>query len=142
MSDRGSIEENVTGNSSENVEGEASEVQTLTQERVNEQIRGLIAPLTHQLEELTRLVQEMVTTQHPDHYLRTDFGTTSGTASYQPGTYLIIFDKIHPSSSLYRAVWCATRFACLPPQKMTKFFNNKSLSDYDCSFAKEKFNNY
>ena len=74
-----SIEENATGNSSENVEGEVSEIQTLTQEAVNEQIRGFIAPLTRQLEEFTRLFQGLVTTQHPDHYPRTDFGTTSGT---------------------------------------------------------------
>ena len=56
MSDHGSAEENATGISSENVKGEVSEVQTLTQEAVNEQIRGCIAPLTHRLEELTRLV--------------------------------------------------------------------------------------
>ena len=73
MSDHGSTEENITGNPSQNVEGEVSEIQTLPQEPVNEQIRGFIAPLTRQLEELTRLVQGIVTTQHPDHYPRTDF---------------------------------------------------------------------
>ena len=45
MSESGSIEENVTGNSSENVKGEVSETQALTLETVNGQIRGFIAPL-------------------------------------------------------------------------------------------------
>ena len=62
---------------------ELYETQMLTQEAVNEQIRGFIAPLNRQLEELTRLVQRLVTTLHQDHYPRTDFGTTSGTATYQ-----------------------------------------------------------
>ena len=62
---------------------EVSEIQTLTQEAVNEQIRRFISPLTRQLEELSRLVQGKVTTQHPDHYPRTDFGATSGTATHQ-----------------------------------------------------------
>ena len=56
MSHHGSTEQNTTTITSENVEGEVSEIQTLTQEAVNEQIRGFIAPLTRQLEELTRLV--------------------------------------------------------------------------------------
>ena len=81
MSDHGSIAENVTGNSLENVEGEVSEVETLVQEEVNEQMRGFIPPLTRQLEELTRLVQGMVTTQHPDLYPKTDFGNISGTTT-------------------------------------------------------------
>ena len=87
LSDNGSIEENVTGNLSKNVEGGVSEIQTLTQEAVNEQVREFIAPLTRQLEELTRLLQGMVTTQHPDHYRGIDFGTTSGTATHQSDTY-------------------------------------------------------
>ena len=64
MSDHGSTEENATGISSENVEGEVSEIQTLIQEAINEQIGGFIASLTGQLEELTRLLQEMTTTPH------------------------------------------------------------------------------
>ena len=36
MSENGSIEENLTGNSSKNVKVEVSEIQTLTQEAVNE----------------------------------------------------------------------------------------------------------
>ena len=83
MSENGSIEENVTGNSSENVGGEVSEVQTLTEEAVNEQIKRFIAPLIRQLGELTRLVQGMVTTPHPSHYPRTAVGTTYGTARHQ-----------------------------------------------------------
>ena len=39
MSDNGSIEEKVAGNSSENVDEEVSESQTLTQQAVNEQSR-------------------------------------------------------------------------------------------------------
>ena len=69
-------------NSSENVEREVSEIHTLTQEAVKEQVKGFVAPLTLELEELTRLVQGMVTTPHPSHYPRADFGTTSGTASH------------------------------------------------------------
>ena len=56
MSYHDSTEEIANRSSSENVEGEILKFQTLTQEAVNEQIRGLIAPLTRQLEELTRLV--------------------------------------------------------------------------------------
>ena len=50
MSHHGSTEELVNRSSSENVEGESPEIQTLTQEAVNEQIRRFIAPLTRQLE--------------------------------------------------------------------------------------------
>ena len=57
MSNHGSREEIANRSSSENVEGEILELQTLTQEAVNEQIRGFIAHLTRSLEELTRLVQ-------------------------------------------------------------------------------------
>ena len=42
--------------SSENVEREVSEFQTLTQEAVGKQIRVFVASLTRQLDELTRLV--------------------------------------------------------------------------------------
>ena len=55
-------------------------MQTLTQEAIDEQIRGFIALLTRQLEELTQLVEEMSTTRHPNSYPRTELGTTSGTA--------------------------------------------------------------
>ena len=57
MSENDSIEEDSAGNSSENFDEEVPEIHTLTQEAVNEQIKGFIAPLTRQLEELTRLVQ-------------------------------------------------------------------------------------
>ena len=80
MGNHGSTEEIANRSSSKNVQGEVSEIQTLTQEAVNEQIRGLIAPLTRQLEELTRLVQRMATTQCRNQYPRPEFGTTSGTA--------------------------------------------------------------
>ena len=41
MSNHGRTEEIANRSSSENVEGEVAELQTLTQEAVNEQIRGL-----------------------------------------------------------------------------------------------------
>ena len=65
MSEDGSIEENRASNSSENFGEEVPEIHTLTQEAVNEQIKGFIAPLTCQLEELTRLLEGMVTTPNP-----------------------------------------------------------------------------
>ena len=86
MSNHGSTEEIAKRVSSENVEGEVPEFQTLTQEAVNEQIRGLIAPLNRQLEELTLLVQGMTTSRRPNSYPRTEIGTTSGTAMPQCDT--------------------------------------------------------
>ena len=83
MSNHGSTEEIDNGVSSKNVEGEIPEFQTLSQEALNEQIRGFIAPLTRQLEELTRLVQGMITSKHPISYPRTELCTTSGTAMLQ-----------------------------------------------------------
>ena len=88
MSDHGSTEENEAGILSENVEEEVSEIQTLTHEAVNKQIRGFIAPLIRRLEELTRLVQGMNTTRHPNHFPRTEFGTTSGIAMPQSDTWI------------------------------------------------------
>ena len=73
-------------NSPENVKRESPDIQTLTQEAVNEQIRGFIAPLIRHLEELTRLVQGISTSRHPNSYPRTDHGTTSGTAMPQSDT--------------------------------------------------------
>ena len=83
MSNHGSTEEIANRRSSENLEGEVPEFQTLTQDAVNEQIRGFIVPLTHQLEEVTRLVQGMTTPRHPSSYPRTEFGNTSGSAMPQ-----------------------------------------------------------
>ena len=85
-SENGSIEENIAGNSSENVKREVSENQTLTQEAVKEQIKGFIGPLTRQREQLTRLVQGMVTPPHPSYCLRTDFATTPGRATHNSDT--------------------------------------------------------
>ena len=48
MSNHGRTEELANRSSSEKVEGEISEFQTLTQQAANEQIRGVIAPLTRQ----------------------------------------------------------------------------------------------
>ena len=83
MSKHGSTEEIANGSLSEIVEREISEFQTLTQEAVIQQNRAFIAPLTRQLEELTRLVQGMTTSRHPNFYPRTELGITSGTAMPQ-----------------------------------------------------------
>ena len=91
MSHHGSTEEMTNRNLSENVKGGYSEIQTLTQEAVDEQIRGFTAPLTRQLEELTRLVQEMSTSGYPSSYPRTELGTTSGTAMPQSDLYIYIY---------------------------------------------------
>ena len=81
MSHHRSTEEIASRSLSENVDGEIPEIQTLTQEAVNEQIRGFIAPLTRQLEDLTRLMQGMSNSRHRNP--RTELGTTSGTAMPQ-----------------------------------------------------------
>ena len=86
MSNHGSTEEIAEKVSSENVEGEVPEFQTLTQEAVNEQIRGFIAPLNRQLEELTLLVQGMTTSRHPNSYPKTELGNTCGPAMPQCDT--------------------------------------------------------
>ena len=83
MSNHGSNEEIANRSSSEHVAGEIPEFQTLTQEAVKEKMRGFIAPLTRQLEELSRLVQRMNTARHPNSYPRTELSTTSGTAMPQ-----------------------------------------------------------
>ena len=83
MSHHSSSEEIANWSSSENVDGEKPEIQTLTQKAVNEQIRGFITPLTRQLDELTRLVQGMSTSRHPNSYPKTELGTTPGTAMPQ-----------------------------------------------------------
>ena len=61
MNENGSVEENRASSSSENTEEEFPEFRTFTE------IKGFIAPVTRQLEELTRLVQGIVTTLHPSH---------------------------------------------------------------------------
>ena len=83
MSIHGSMEKLANRSSSADVEREVPESQMLKQEAVNEQIRGFVAPLTRQLEELTRLLQGMTTSRHPNSYPRTQLGTTSGTAMPQ-----------------------------------------------------------
>ena len=86
MSHHGSTEEIVNRSSPENIEGGNPAIQMLTQEAVNEQIRGFIAPLTCPPEELTRLVQIMSTSKHPSSHPRIELGTTSGTAMPQSGS--------------------------------------------------------
>ena len=53
MSENGSIESSGIGNPWENIGKEIPQVGVLIQEAVKEQIKGFIAPLTRQLEELT-----------------------------------------------------------------------------------------
>ena len=72
ISNHGSREEIANRSSPENFEAEVPEFQTLTQEAVNEQIRVFIAPLSLQLEELTRLVQGMTTSRHPNSHPGTE----------------------------------------------------------------------
>ena len=86
MSENGNSEDNRASKSWENAEEEVLEIRTLTQEAVNEQVKGFSTPLTRQLEELTWLVQGMLTTPHPIHYPRADYNATSGAAVYQPDT--------------------------------------------------------
>ena len=90
MSDHGSTKENAIGISSENVEEEVPKSQTLTQKAINEQIRGFFAPLTRQLEELTRLEQGKATTRHTNHCLRTEFGTTFVTVMPQSDRVTVV----------------------------------------------------
>ena len=87
LGNHGRKEEISNRSSSENVEGEIPEFQTMTQQAVNEQIRGFITPVNRQLE-LTRLVQGTTTSRHPNSYPRTEVGTTSGTAMSQSDTLL------------------------------------------------------
>ena len=91
MSHHGSTEDIANRSSSENVVGENPDTQTLTQEAVDERIRGFIAPLNRQLEELTRLVQEMSTSRHPRSNPRTELGTTSGMAMPQFDNGSLVF---------------------------------------------------
>ena len=84
MSNHGGTEEITNRSSWEIVRGENPEFQTLTQDAFNEQnIRGFIAFLFHQPEELTRLVQGMTTVMHSNSCPKIELGTTSGTAMPQ-----------------------------------------------------------
>ena len=87
MSNLGSTKEIANGISSESIEGEVLELQMLTQEAVNELIRGFTAPITCQLEQLTRLVQGMTASRHSNFYPRTELGTTPGTVLPQFDTH-------------------------------------------------------
>ena len=88
MSKNGSTEYNRAGklNSSENTKEEVPEVCVLTQEAVNEHIKGYIASITKQLGKMTRLVQGMMTIPHPSHYPRADYSAISGAPVHQPDT--------------------------------------------------------
>ena len=83
MSENVHVKESQRKTSSENVEGEFPEIQSLTQEAVNEQHKGFITPLTDQPEESTRLIKGMVTTPHPSQNPRTVHVIFSGTATHQ-----------------------------------------------------------
>ena len=83
LSHHGITAETANRSSSEYIEGENAEFQTLTQEAVNEVIRGFITPLNRKLEVLTRLVQGMTTSRHPNNYPWTELGITAGTTMPQ-----------------------------------------------------------
>ena len=55
-------------NSPEANENEGPEIRAITEEEIDEPINSFIAPLTRQLEDLTRLVQGMITASHPDYH--------------------------------------------------------------------------
>ena len=63
---------------------EIAAVRVLTEEVVNEQIKGFITPLPRQLEEVSSVVQEMVTTPLPSQYPRADYSAISGASVHQP----------------------------------------------------------
>ena len=76
-----------TGLVAENNEAEVPEVHALAQELVNEQMKGIIAPVTRQPEEMTRPVQGTVTTLNASNHPRADYSATSGGAVHQHDIY-------------------------------------------------------
>ena len=94
MGENGSVKVNRGKKLSEYTEKEFPEIRILTQEAVNEQIKGFIAPLTRQLEELTALVRGMVTKPHPSHHPRTGYSNISGRVAHQPYTYFYGFREL------------------------------------------------
>ena len=62
---------------------EESNARTLTQGKDNEQIRSFIAPLTDQLEYLTRLIQRMSAAQHPNKYPSAGTSASFSASGYQ-----------------------------------------------------------
>ena len=99
MSQHSSTEEVANKNSLKNIVGENREMQTLTQEALDEQIRGFVAPLTRQVEELNRLVQEMSTSREPKSNPRTELRTTFGTAMRQSG----MVERVHRTRNRRRS---------------------------------------
>ena len=63
-----------------------TEARILTHDDVNEQIRSYIALLTKQLEDLTRLLQGMLSTQQRNAYPRAATSDSFSIAGYQPDT--------------------------------------------------------
>ena len=83
MSENNSTESSPVRNAPEcNVEDEP-EVYILTQEDVNEQIGSHIAPLTKQLEDMTRLIQGMTTAQNPTSHPRAGTSASFSATGYQ-----------------------------------------------------------
>ena len=91
MSENGSIEGNRVYNTSENAEEEIPEARVLSQKPVNQQVKSFIAPLTRQLEELTRPSQGMATTQHSSHYPRAQYSAISGAAVHPDDNMWSVF---------------------------------------------------
>ena len=97
----GSIEGNTVGNPSENTEEEIPEVRVLTEEVVNEQIKGII--VTRQLEGLTRLVQGMLTTLHPSQYPKANYSAFSGASVHQSERQTSIWVVLQAGTSKTKA---------------------------------------
>ena len=90
MSENGSIENNGIGNPSENTGEEIPDVCVLTQEAVNGQMKGFIAPLIRQLDELFGLVEGIMTTPYLSHSPRADYSAISGAVVHQLDTKRIV----------------------------------------------------
>ena len=75
-------------NSPETNENEDSEMRALTQEEIDEQIKSFIAPLTRQLEDLTRLVSGMTIASHLDYYERAGTSASYSAPGDQPDIFI------------------------------------------------------
>ena len=89
MSKNSSSEGSLAVNSHDSSENEGAEIRASTQKKVNEQIKSFFAPLTRQLEDLTRLIQGITTGWHPNYHPRADTNVSYSAPGYQPDNYLM-----------------------------------------------------
>ena len=82
-SSEGSPAMNPTGTN----QNKGTELRTLTQAEVDQLIKSFIAPLVRQLDDLTRIVQGMITASHPDYYTRTGTAAICRAPGYQPDAH-------------------------------------------------------